>query len=58
MKYIVLVPLTHPPTLCDKLPISFANDLVHFYRIFLLGYLVRWRYSIALPVSSSIIDSM
>ena len=54
MKYVVFVHLMIPPMSCAKLPIPFANDLVHRYQIYLLSCLVKWRYSIALPVSLSI----
>ena len=51
------MPLTLPTTPCNKLPISFATDLVHSFRIFLLVYFVRCWYYIALPVLSSMVDS-
>ena len=57
MKYIVLVPLTHPLTHCSNFPISFANDIVQYSRIYLFACLVRWQYSIASPVSSYMVYS-
>ena len=57
MKYIVSVPLMHTPTPCAKLIISFANDLVHCYRIYLFECLVRWKNSTASIVSESMISN-
>ena len=58
IKYIVLVTLTCTPTPCDRLPISYANYLVHSSTFYFLECLVRCRYFIASPVSSSMISSV
>ena len=57
IKYILSVPLIRLPTPCAKFLISFANNIVHHYRFFLLACLVRCMHSIALPVSSYMISS-
>ena len=51
MKNLVLLPVFWPGIPCDSLPISFPKDYPQSFLCF--GRLIRWQYSISLPVSLS-----